>query len=73
MTGCRLEKSPGEQGGMECLCGIGCEREFPFDSQAKCEEKLKCKEYVCEKNHNEAFSKLLPNISAIPFQLINKD
>ncbi len=44
VTGCRLERSPGSAmgGGLECLCGVGCEREFPFASQAECEASIKC-------------------------------
>lgn len=43
VTGCRLQPNVGAtSGGLECLCGIGCEREFQFESRAKCEAALKC-------------------------------
>ncbi|TRY73568.1 hypothetical protein TCAL_11088 [Tigriopus californicus] len=42
VTGCRLQPNVGAtSGGLECLCGIGCEREFQFESRAKCEAALK--------------------------------
>ena len=43
VTGCRLEKSPSSDTGFECLCGIGCQREFPFETQAECEANVRCK------------------------------
>ena len=43
-SGCRLERSSqtGSASGMECLCGVGCDREFQFRTLAECEAKLKC-------------------------------
>jgi len=42
-SGCRLERSSqtGSASGMECLCGVGCDREFQFRTLAECEAKLK--------------------------------
>ena len=40
VSGCRHEKSTE---GMECLCGIGCKREFPYKNMAECEAKLRSK------------------------------
>ena len=47
-SGCRLERSSqaGSSSGVECLCGVGCDREFQFKTLAECEAKLKCK---CER------------------------
>ena len=43
-SGCRLERSSqaGSSSGLECLCGVGCDREFQFKTLAECEAKLKC-------------------------------
>lgn len=42
VTGCRLAKSSSNDfGGLECLCGIGCQMEFPFKTQTECEAALK--------------------------------
>jgi len=41
ISGCRIEKSVTGSAGWECLCGIGCEREFPFKTRTECETKLK--------------------------------
>ena len=41
ISGCRIEKSVTGSAGWECLCGIGCEREFPFTTRTECETKLK--------------------------------
>ena len=45
ITGCRIEKSVTGSAGWECLCGVGCEREFPFKTRTECESKLKGKYY----------------------------
>ena len=45
-SGCRLERSSqagSSSGPVECLCGVGCDREFQFKTLAECEAKLKCK------------------------------
>ena len=47
VTGCRVERSIG---GLECLCGVGCEREFPFGTQAECEASIKCE---CKKDQRD--------------------
>jgi hypothetical protein len=39
-TGCRFEKSIS---GLECLCGVGCNKEFPFKTRMECEASIKCK------------------------------
>ena len=44
-SGCRLERSersPGARAGVECLCGVGCDREFQFATLAECEASIKC-------------------------------
>ena len=41
-SGCRLERSPGSSSGVECLCGVGCDREFQFATLAECEASIKC-------------------------------
>ena len=40
VRGCRLATSD-VSGTFECLCGAGCEKEFPFKSRTECETVLK--------------------------------
>ena len=40
VRGCRLATSE-VTGTFECLCGAGCEKEFPFKSRTECETVLK--------------------------------
>lgn len=40
--GCRVEKPASSTSGQfECLCGVGCHKEFPFKSRADCEASIK--------------------------------
>eukprot|EP00092_Neocalanus_flemingeri_P021401 GFUD01023202.1.p1 GENE.GFUD01023202.1~~GFUD01023202.1.p1 ORF type:complete len:133 (+),score=19.74 GFUD01023202.1:37-435(+) len=36
--GCRIV--PGAAGTLECVCGMGCRRDFPFQSRNECEAQL---------------------------------
>ncbi len=38
--GCRVEKSD-ITASLECLCGVGCKKEFPYKSRTECEAALK--------------------------------
>jgi hypothetical protein len=44
IRGCRVEKSTDtEAGSLQCLCGVGCHKEFPFKTRTECEASIKCK------------------------------
>ena len=42
IRGCRLATSE-VTGTLECLCGVGCQKEFPYKTRTECEASLKSK------------------------------
>ena len=42
--GCRVATSE-ISGSLECLCGVGCHKEFPFKTRTECEASLKGEYY----------------------------
>jgi len=51
VSGCRIVGA--ESGTLQCLCGMGCKREFPFSSRTECEANILSKEGVkdpCQQN-----------------------
>ena len=52
ISGCRIEKSATGSAGWECLCGVGCEREFPFKTRTECETKLKGIKCIVQKRNS---------------------
>ena len=60
--GCRVATSE-ISGSLECLCGVGCHKEFPFKTRTECEASLKG-EYVCYSSYTYVvFSQLVPGIT----------
>ena len=61
--GCRVATSE-ISGSLECLCGVGCHKEFPFKTRTECEASLKG-EYVCYSSYTYGKKKINKNVALV--------